>query len=83
MFKAADLIARSISPLCLELLLTLPQLDDGASVTALMLAIQQQLGVPLEQQRVSRDAALLTAKDAAGIRWDCIPESCHACVGPF
>lgn len=44
------------------------QLEDGASVTALMLAIQQQLGVPLEQQRISRDPALLTAKDGAGIR---------------
>lgn len=43
------------------------QLEDGASVTALMLAIQQQLGVPLEQQRISRDPALLTAKDGAGI----------------
>jgi hypothetical protein len=54
--------------LLLLLLLCVLQLDDGASVTALMLAIQQQLGVPLEQQRVSRDAALLTAKDGAGIR---------------
>uniref|UniRef100_A0A383VRV9 MPN domain-containing protein n=1 Tax=Tetradesmus obliquus TaxID=3088 RepID=A0A383VRV9_TETOB len=43
------------------------QLEDGASVTAFMLAIQQQLGVPLEQQRISRDPALLTAKDGAGI----------------
>jgi hypothetical protein len=50
-------------------LLFVLQLDDGASVTALMLAIQQQLAVPLEQQRISRDAALLTAKDGAGIRW--------------
>jgi hypothetical protein len=50
-------------------LFMLLQLDDGASVNALMLAIQLQLGVPLEQQRISRDAALLTAKGGQGIRY--------------
>lgn len=35
-----------------------------------MLAIQEQLKVPLEQQRLSTDPALLTAKNGASIRWD-------------
>lgn len=43
------------------------QVDDGASLSALQQAIQGQLGVPLEQQRLSKDAALLTAKNGSGI----------------
>jgi hypothetical protein len=43
------------------------QIDDHASVAGLKLAIQQQLGVPLEQQRISKDPALLTAKNG-GVR---------------
>lgn len=45
------------------------QIDDHASVAGLKLAIQQQLGVPLEQQRLSKDPALLTSKqNGSGIR---------------
>jgi hypothetical protein len=39
-----------------------PQVDDHATVAGLKLAIQQQLNVPLEQQRLSKDPGLLTAK---------------------
>jgi len=39
-------------------------------VAGLKLAIQQQLGVPLEQQRLSKDPALLTHKqNGSNIRW--------------
>lgn len=44
------------------------QIDDHASVAGLKLAIQQQLGVPLEQQRLSKDPSLLTAKNGSNIR---------------
>jgi hypothetical protein len=44
------------------------QIDDKASVADLKAAIQQQLGVPLEQQRLSKDASLLTAKNGSDIR---------------
>lgn len=51
-------------PTCLYM-----QIDDHASVAGLKLAIQQQLGVPVEQQRISRDPALLTSKqNGSGIR---------------
>ncbi|KAF8056357.1 NPL4-like protein 1 [Scenedesmus sp. PABB004] len=44
------------------------QVDDGATVGELQQAIQAQLGVPVEQQRLSTDPALLTAKDGgAGV----------------
>lgn len=47
------------------------QIDDHASIAGLKLAIQQQLGVPLEQQRLSKDPALLTHKQngSSSIRW--------------
>ena len=35
------------------------QVDDGATVAALKQAIQQQLGVPLEQQRLSKEPGIL------------------------
>jgi hypothetical protein len=45
-----------------------PQVDDHASVSGLMLAIHQQLGVPLEDMALSLDPQLLVAKDGAGIK---------------
>jgi hypothetical protein len=44
------------------------QIDDHASVAGLKQAIQQQLGVPVEQQRISKDPALLTARNGSNIR---------------
>eukprot|EP00879_Flechtneria_rotunda_P011209 GHRR01011707.1.p1 GENE.GHRR01011707.1~~GHRR01011707.1.p1 ORF type:complete len:233 (+),score=91.74 GHRR01011707.1:411-1109(+) len=43
------------------------QVDDNATVSGLQLVIQQQLGVPLEQQRLSKEPALLTARNGTSI----------------
>eukprot|EP00775_Hariotina_reticulata_P004570 gene4570-4825_t len=55
------------------------QVADGSSVSELQLAIQNQLGVPLEQQQLSQDSALLTAKNGGSIR--SVPHSSVAAHG--
>ena len=44
------------------------QIDDRSTVSGLQQAIEQQLGVPVEQQRISKDPSLLTAKNGSSIR---------------
>jgi nuclear protein localization family protein 4 len=54
------------------------EVDDGATVAGLKLAIHQRLHIPMEQLQLSRDAGLLTSKapeqlrdmaaDSAGLR---------------
>ena len=54
------------------------QVPDGATVSALRAAINAQLGVPLEDMHLSKQAALLTSKEPYSFRDLAIPVSDHA-----